>query len=105
MELLDQVIALYQLAPDGAIRPNRCPLSASVASLVQVFHPLLELALEQYYQTPVPEVLKSLFDAVNTADIAGAPRPTSWERALMRRWMKDTSVEVLKCCPDKTRCQ
>lgn len=43
------------------------------------------IALEQYFQAQVPEVLRSLFEALNNADIAGAPRPTPWERGLMRR--------------------
>ncbi len=51
----------------------------------QVFRPMLMIALEQYYQAQVPEVLQSLFEALNNADIAGAPRPTPWERGLMRR--------------------
>jgi len=46
---------------------------------------MLMIALEQYYQAQVPEVLQSLFEAINNADIAGAPRPTPWERGLMRR--------------------
>ena len=51
----------------------------------QVFRPMLMIALEQYFQTPLPDVLKSLYDALNSGDIAGAPRPTPWERGLMRR--------------------
>lgn len=46
---------------------------------------MLMIALDQYFKTQVPEVLELLFQALNTADIAGAPRPTPWERMLMRR--------------------
>eukprot|EP00904_Undaria_pinnatifida_P005219 jgi/Undpi1/1827/HiC_scaffold_12.g05214.m1 len=58
-------------------------------NFIEVFRPMLMIALEQYFQTPLPDVLKSLFDALNSADIAGAPRPTPWERGLMRRGVAD----------------
>ena len=49
---------------------------------------MLMIALERYYQKQAPEVLQSLFEALNNADMAGAPRPTPWERALMRRYVR-----------------
>ncbi|CAM9254849.1 unnamed protein product [Ectocarpus sp. 12 AP-2014] len=56
---------------------------------IEVFRPMLMIALEQYYQRQVPEVLESLFEALNSAHLAGAPRPTPWERGLMRRGVAD----------------
>ena len=55
---------------------------------------MLMIALEQYFQTPLPDVLKSLYDALNSGDIAGAPRPTPWERGLMRRCEGRAAVGV-----------
>lgn len=52
----------------------------------QVFRPMLMVALLHYFETQAPEVLAWLFQALNAADIAGAPRPTPWERGLMRRY-------------------
>ncbi|CAM9544185.1 unnamed protein product [Ascophyllum nodosum] len=71
----------------GAVVKAMCVCSRY--NFIEVFRPLLAIALEQYYQTPEPEVLKSLFVAVNAADIAGTPRPTPWERDLMRRGIAD----------------
>lgn len=66
--------------------PCHAMVNLAIPLCFQVFRPMLMIALEQYFQNQVPEVLASLFDALNSADIAGAPRPTPWERALMRRF-------------------
>ncbi|CAN0510350.1 unnamed protein product, partial [Ectocarpus sp. 8 AP-2014] len=67
----------------GAVVKAMC--ICSQYNYIEVFRPMLMIALEQYYQRQVPEVLESLFEALNSAHLAGAPRPTPWERGLMRR--------------------
>ncbi|CAM9773411.1 unnamed protein product [Scytosiphon promiscuus] len=67
----------------GAVVKAMCVCSRY--NYIEIFRPMLMIALEQYFQTQVPQVLASLFHALNAADIAGAPRPTPWERGLMRR--------------------
>ncbi|CAN0181531.1 unnamed protein product, partial [Ectocarpus fasciculatus] len=71
----------------GAVVKAMCICSRY--NYIEVFRPMLMIALEQYYQRQVPEVLESLFDALNSANLAGAPRPTPWERGLMRRGVAD----------------
>ncbi|RDL40543.1 Uncharacterized protein BP5553_00522 [Venustampulla echinocandica] len=46
--------------------------------------PLLLLALEEYFKSPVPETLSSLYDAVNTMDLSLMPRLSLLERYLLQ---------------------
>ncbi|CAN0141396.1 unnamed protein product, partial [Discosporangium mesarthrocarpum] len=55
----------------------------------QVFRPALIIALDLYYQTTDKKVLEDLYHAINSAKIREAPRPTPWERRLMRRGVSD----------------
>ncbi|CAN0090813.1 unnamed protein product, partial [Ectocarpus sp. 4 AP-2014] len=71
----------------GAVVKAMCICSRY--NYIEVFRPMLMIALEEYYQRQVPEVLESLFEALNSAHLAGAPRPTPWERGLMRRGVAD----------------
>jgi hypothetical protein len=52
---------------------------------IEVFRPLLIIALDHFYQTTDPAVLAGLYSAINNADVAALPRPLAWERRLMRR--------------------
>ncbi|CAN0035318.1 unnamed protein product, partial [Hapterophycus canaliculatus] len=86
-------INLVRKQDDPTVRRGAAVKAMCVCSqynYIEVFRPMLMIALEQYFQKPVPEVLASLFHTLNSADIAGAPRPTPWERGLMRRGVADT---------------
>ncbi|KAG8526763.1 uncharacterized protein KY384_008192 [Bacidia gigantensis] len=45
--------------------------------------PLLLLALEEYYKSPVPETLETLYNAVNSMDLSFMPRLSMFERHIL----------------------
>ncbi|TRM70139.1 docking domain of Afi1 for Arf3 in vesicle trafficking-domain-containing protein [Schizophyllum amplum] len=51
---------------------------------IQIFKPVLLMALDDYFLNPSQDCLSRLFDAVNSMDLAGAPSLTRAERLLMR---------------------
>ncbi|UKZ63680.1 uncharacterized protein TrAtP1_004905 [Trichoderma atroviride] len=50
---------------------------------LHIYKPLLLLALEEYYKSPVPETLSMLYDAVNNMDLSLMPRLSLLERNLL----------------------
>ncbi|KEY65809.1 hypothetical protein S7711_07191 [Stachybotrys chartarum IBT 7711] len=50
---------------------------------LHIYKPLLLLALEEYFKSPVPETLAMLFDAVNAMDLSLMPKLTLLERHLL----------------------
>ncbi|KAH7329343.1 docking domain of Afi1 for Arf3 in vesicle trafficking-domain-containing protein [Stachybotrys elegans] len=50
---------------------------------LHIYKPLLLLALEEYFKSPVPETLALLFDAVNAMDLSLMPKLTLLERHLL----------------------
>ncbi|KIJ61626.1 hypothetical protein HYDPIDRAFT_115800 [Hydnomerulius pinastri MD-312] len=51
---------------------------------IQIFKPVLLLALDDYFANPSQDCLARLFDAINSMDISGAPVLTRYERFIMR---------------------
>jgi hypothetical protein len=51
---------------------------------IQIFKPILLMALDDYYASPSQECLARLFDAVNSMDLSGAPLLTRSEKLIMR---------------------
>ncbi|KAI1406692.1 spindle pole body interacting protein [Hypoxylon fuscum] len=51
---------------------------------LHIYKPLLLLALEEYYKSPVPETLSLLFDAVNSMDLSLMPKLSLLERYLLQ---------------------
>ncbi|CAN0338931.1 unnamed protein product, partial [Phaeothamnion confervicola] len=81
-------INLVRKKDDPTVRRGAVVKAMAVCSryhFIEMFRPLLIIALDAYYQTLDPAVLKSLYDALNAADMSQVPRPTPWERGLMRR--------------------
>ncbi|KAI9823925.1 MAG: hypothetical protein M1832_002243 [Thelocarpon impressellum] len=63
-------------------------------SFLHIYKPLLLLALEEYFRSPYPETLKSLYDAVNSMDLSLMPRLTVLERHILQSSdAKDMFVE------------
>lgn len=61
---------------------------------IQIFKPVLLMALDDYFADPAQEHLSRLFDAVNAMDIAHAPRLSRDEKLVMRvSERKDVFVE------------
>ncbi|KAI0131629.1 spindle pole body interacting protein [Hypoxylon sp. NC0597] len=51
---------------------------------LHIYKPLLLLALEEYYKSPVPETLALLYDAVNNMDLSLMPKLSLLERYLLQ---------------------
>ncbi|KFH49006.1 hypothetical protein ACRE_000770 [Hapsidospora chrysogenum ATCC 11550] len=51
---------------------------------LHIYKPLLLLALEEYFKSPVPETLAMLYDAVNAMDLSLMPRLSLLERHLLQ---------------------
>lgn len=64
---------------------------------IQIFKPVLLMALDDYYSDPSQDALARLFDAVNSMDISGAPLLTRQEKIIMRSVeRKDVFAEKFK---------
>ncbi|KAI0166245.1 spindle pole body interacting protein [Xylariaceae sp. FL1272] len=51
---------------------------------LHIYKPLLLLALEEYFKSPVPETLSLLYDAVNNMDLSLMPRLSLLEKYLLQ---------------------
>ncbi|PSR94221.1 docking domain of Afi1 for Arf3 in vesicle trafficking-domain-containing protein [Coniella lustricola] len=51
---------------------------------LHIYKPLLLLALEEYFKSPVPETLAMLYDSVNAMDLSLMPRLSFLERQLLQ---------------------
>ncbi|EFX00253.1 protein MesA [Grosmannia clavigera kw1407] len=51
---------------------------------LHIYKPLLLLALEEYFKSPVPETLSMLYEAVNAMDLSLLPRLSRLERHLLQ---------------------
>ncbi|KAF9653529.1 spindle pole body interacting protein [Thelephora ganbajun] len=64
---------------------------------IQIFKPVLLMALDDYFLNPSKDCLSRLFDAVNSMDISGAPALTRHEKLIMRcSERKDVFVEKFR---------
>lgn len=64
---------------------------------IQIFKPVLLMALDDYYSDPSQDALARLFDAVNSMDISNAPILTRQEKIVMRASeRKDVFAEKFK---------
>lgn len=75
----------------------RCPPYAKPSHGFRIAHatkPLLLLALDEYFKSPVPETLSMLYDAVNAMDLSLMPKLSLLERHLLQASdSKDLFVE------------
>lgn len=53
-------------------------------SFIEIFKPVLLMALDDYFSDPSQDCLARLFDAVNSMDISQAPRLSRYEKLIMR---------------------
>ena len=58
--------------------------SVSLRIDTNIYQPLLLLALEEYFKSPVPETLALLYDAVNNMDLSLMPKLSLLERHLLQ---------------------
>lgn len=82
---------IYKVRPgqgvSGAHNSSSSPSAGSWRYSVYILttmQPLLLLALEEYFKSPVPETLAMLYDAVNAMDLSLMPKLTFLERQLLQ---------------------
>ncbi|KAF9027619.1 spindle pole body interacting protein [Hymenopellis radicata] len=70
---------------------------------IQIFKPVLLMALDDYLLDPSQDCLARLFDAVNSMDLSGAPTLTRFEKMVMRcSERKDVFAEKFEQQPQGT---
>ncbi|EGG11879.1 uncharacterized protein MELLADRAFT_32967 [Melampsora larici-populina 98AG31] len=81
------VISLVRTKKDNTVRRGAICKAMAVCSphpYIQIFKPILLLALEDYFVNPSIDCLAKLYDALNTMDISGMPRLSHFERMILR---------------------
>ncbi|KAI9629491.1 hypothetical protein KEM48_012960 [Puccinia striiformis f. sp. tritici PST-130] len=81
------VISLVRTKKDTSVRRGAICKAMAVCSYypyIQIFKPILLLALEDYFINPSIECLSRLFHAINTMDTGGLPVLTYHERLILR---------------------
>ncbi|KAJ9120179.1 hypothetical protein QFC22_003078 [Naganishia vaughanmartiniae] len=51
---------------------------------IQIYKPILSLALDEYYQNPSPAILAKLFDSLNSISVVGCPKLSYAETLVLR---------------------
>ncbi|KAF9225807.1 spindle pole body interacting protein [Gyrodon lividus] len=81
------VLNLVRTKHDKAARRGAVVKAMAICTrhpFIQIFKPVLLLALDDYFANPSQDCLARLFDAINSMDITGAPDLTRYERLIMR---------------------
>ncbi|KKA31030.1 hypothetical protein TD95_004116 [Thielaviopsis punctulata] len=81
------VLNLVNTKQDKTVRRGAVVKAMSICTrhpFLHIYKPLLLLALEEYFKSPVPETLALLYDAVNAMDLSLMPRLTVMERHLLQ---------------------
>ncbi|OAV92008.1 hypothetical protein PTTG_03586 [Puccinia triticina 1-1 BBBD Race 1] len=81
------VISLVRTKKDTSVRRGAICKAMAVCSYypyIQIFKPILLLALEDYFVNPSIDCLARLFHAINTMDTSGLPDLTYHERLILR---------------------
>ncbi|KAI0034716.1 spindle pole body interacting protein [Vararia minispora EC-137] len=81
------VLNLVRTKHDRTVRRGAVVKAMAICTrhpFIQIFKPVLLLALDDYFNTPSQDCLARLFDAINSMDISGAPVLTRAEKLVMR---------------------
>ncbi|GAA5885668.1 hypothetical protein JCM6882_007519 [Rhodosporidiobolus microsporus] len=81
------VMSLVRTKKDATVRRGALVKALAVATrhpYIQIFKPILLLALDSYFSSPSPSVLSSLYSALNAMDISALPFLTLDERVVLR---------------------
>ncbi|KAL4072499.1 docking domain of Afi1 for Arf3 in vesicle trafficking-domain-containing protein [Scleroderma yunnanense] len=97
------VLNLVRTKHDKSVRRGAVVKAMAICTrhpFIQIFKPVLLLALDDYFANPSQDCLARLFDAINSMDISGAPALTRYEKLIMRASeRKDIFIE--KFAPSK----
>lgn len=81
------VLNCVRMKEDKSVRRGATVKALAVCTTkpcIQIYKPLLLLALEEYYHSPSPHVLAKLFDSLNSISLNGCPNLTRAERIILR---------------------
>ncbi|GAA5830718.1 hypothetical protein JCM11251_001053 [Rhodosporidiobolus azoricus] len=81
------VMSLVRTKKDATVRRGALVKALAVATrhpYIQIFKPILLLALDSYFSSPSPTVLSSLYASLNSMDISAHPFLTLDERIVLR---------------------
>lgn len=81
------VLNLVRTKHDESVRRGALVKAMAICTphqYIQIYKPLLLLALDEYFQRPNIETLASLYTAVNSMDLSAIPRLSSNERLILR---------------------
>ncbi|KAH9941624.1 mesa protein [Epithele typhae] len=81
------VINLVRTKLDKTVRRGATVKAMAICTrypFVQIFKPVLLLALDDYFMNPSQDCLARLFDAVNAMDFANMPVLSRWEKIILR---------------------
>ncbi|KAI6124424.1 docking domain of Afi1 for Arf3 in vesicle trafficking-domain-containing protein [Pisolithus croceorrhizus] len=81
------VLNLVRTKHDKSVRRGAVVKAMAICTrhpFIQIFKPVLLLALDDYFASPSQDCLARLFDAINSMDISTAPVLTRFEKLIMR---------------------
>ncbi|KAG2154286.1 docking domain of Afi1 for Arf3 in vesicle trafficking-domain-containing protein [Suillus bovinus] len=81
------VLNLVRTKHDKSVRRGAVVKAMAICTrhpFIQIFKPVLLLALDDYFANPSQECLTRLFDAINSMNISAAPALTRCEKLIMR---------------------
>ena len=81
------VLNLVNTKQDNTVRRGAVVKAMAICtrhSFLHIYKPLLLLALEDYFKSPYPETLASLYDAVNAMDLSLMPKMSILERHILQ---------------------
>ncbi|KAJ5278645.1 hypothetical protein N7478_004017 [Penicillium angulare] len=81
------VLNLVNTKQDHTVRRGAVVKAMAICtrhSFLHIYKPLLLLALEDYFKSPYPETLASLYDAVNSMDLSLMPKMSLLERHILQ---------------------
>ncbi|KAI0261594.1 spindle pole body interacting protein [Gloeopeniophorella convolvens] len=91
------VLNLVRTKHDKTLRRGAVVKAMAICTphpFIQIFKPVLLLALDDYFSSPSQDCLARLFDAVNSMNLSGAPILTRSEKLVMRNSeRKDIFIE------------
>ncbi|KAF9114811.1 hypothetical protein BGX27_009759 [Mortierella sp. AM989] len=77
------VLNLVRTNHDASIRRGASVKAMAICTTHQYLHPVLLLALENYFKNPSIEVLKTLYESVNSMELS-PPELSQYERIILR---------------------
>ncbi|KAJ5542572.1 hypothetical protein N7535_004994 [Penicillium sp. DV-2018c] len=81
------VLNLVNTKQDNTVRRGAVVKAMAICtrhSFLHIYKPLLLLALEDYFKSPYPETLATLYDAVNAMDLSLMPKMSILERHILQ---------------------